>query len=69
VRSRISAWARAASFQSSGFSASAFSSARRFCALSQSKMPPQQGQALLDLLGQMSDLGTHCGLQSLSGAR
>jgi hypothetical protein len=59
VRSRISFWARSASFHSSGDSASAFSSSRRRTALSQSKMPPQQGQTLLDLAGQMADLGAH----------
>jgi len=59
VRSRITCWARAPSFQRSGLSAAAFSSSSRRSALSQSKMPPQQGQRLLDLLSQMSDLGAH----------
>jgi hypothetical protein len=69
VRSRISAWARAASFQSSGFSAAAFSSARRSTAWSQSKMPPQQGKALLDVLGKMRDLGSHGGLRCVDLSR
>ena len=59
VRSRITFWARSESFQSSGFSASAFSSSSRRTASSQSKMPPQQGQRLLDLLGHVGDLGAH----------
>jgi hypothetical protein len=59
----MTAWARSESFQSSGFSAAAFSSARRSTALSQSKMPPQQGQTLLDLFRDMRDLGSHGGLR------
>jgi hypothetical protein len=48
VRSRITFWAAAGSFQSSALSASAFSSARRRVDASQSKMPPQQSDGLLD---------------------
>jgi hypothetical protein len=69
VRSRISAWARSASFQSWGFSAAAFSSARRSTAWSQSKMPPQQGETLLDLFGEMLDLGAHSGLRCVDLSR
>ena len=50
LRSRISVCARCGSFQKSGASALAFSSSRRRTALSQSKMPPQQGERLLDLV-------------------
>jgi hypothetical protein len=66
VRSRITAWARSASFQSAGFSAALFSSPRRATAWSQSKMPPQQGQALLDLFHDMRQLGSHGGLRSVA---
>jgi hypothetical protein len=59
VRSRITFCARSASFQSSGFSAAAFSSSSRRSASSQSKMPPQQGERLLDVFGQVGDLGAH----------
>ena len=62
VRSRITPWARSESFQSSGSSATEFSSARRPTAWSQSKMPPQQGQTLLDLLHDLRHLGSHRGL-------
>jgi hypothetical protein len=48
VRSRISFCAASGSFQSAGFSALAFSSARRRVAVSTSKMPPQQSHGLLD---------------------
>jgi hypothetical protein len=37
------------SFQKAGFSVRAFRSSSRACALSQSKMPPQQARHLLDL--------------------
>jgi hypothetical protein len=40
-------------------SARAFSSSRRRKALSQSKMPPQQVDGLLDLVGGALNLGTH----------
>jgi hypothetical protein len=50
VRSRINACARAESSHSFGSSMAAFSSARRRVALSQSKMPPQQGQRGPDLV-------------------
>jgi hypothetical protein len=59
VRSRITLWARSASFQKFGSSASAFSSARRRSAAAGSKTPPQQFQRLLDLFGQRRNLGTH----------
>jgi hypothetical protein len=42
-----------------GFSALAFSSSRRRLALSQSKMPPQQGYGLLDLVGGAGNFWTH----------
>jgi hypothetical protein len=32
-------------------------------------MPPQQGEALLDLFGQMDDLGTHAQLRRMIGDR
>ena len=48
-RSRISFCAAAGSFQRAGSSARAFSSSRRRSDLSQSKMPPQQGDGLLDV--------------------
>jgi hypothetical protein len=46
-------------FQSFGSSALAFRSARRFGAVSQSKMPPQQAQRFLDLVGDVLGLGAH----------
>jgi hypothetical protein len=52
VRSRISACALPESDQRSGFSAAAFSSSSRRSALSQSKMPPQQRERLLDFVDQ-----------------
>jgi hypothetical protein len=42
-----------------GSSAAAFSSARRAFALSQSKMPPQQADSLLDLFDDGLDFGAH----------
>jgi hypothetical protein len=42
-----------------GSSAAAFSSARRFCDASQSKMPPQQRQRLLDGLHDRLGFGAH----------
>src|SRR5215470_15860759 len=59
VRSRITFWAFSGLSQSCGSSADAFSSSRRRSALSQSKMPPQQGQGRADLPRQSFDLGTH----------
>jgi hypothetical protein len=59
VRSRITFWARSPSFQSSGSSAARFSSSSRSSARSQSKMPPQQDERLLDLIGEMADLSAH----------
>jgi hypothetical protein len=61
VRSRIMAWAAAASFQSAGSSARWFSSSRRVTATSQSKMPPQQRDGLLDLFGQGFGFSGHGG--------
>jgi hypothetical protein len=52
-------WAASASFQSSGFSEAAFSSARRFSTVSQSKMPPQQSDRLLGGIRELFDLGAH----------
>jgi hypothetical protein len=52
-------WAASASFQRSGSSALAFSSARRFWAASQSKMPPQQPDRLLGGVHERFDLGAH----------
>jgi len=43
----------------SGSSAAAFSSASRAFALSQSKMPPQQGYCLLDFIDNRFDFGAH----------
>ena len=59
VRSRMSAWAASWSFQRLGSSARAFSSSRRLSAASQSKMPPQQAQGLLDLVDHGLGLGAH----------
>jgi hypothetical protein len=60
-RSRISFCAAAGSFQMAESSALAFSSSRRRLAASQSKMPPQQGDGLLDVVGGAADFGTHGG--------
>jgi hypothetical protein len=57
--SRRVACALAWSLHSDGSAAAAFSSSRRLSALSQSKMPPQQLQRLLDGGDALSDLGTH----------
>jgi hypothetical protein len=46
-------------FQRFGSSAWAFSSARRFWAVSQSKMPPQQSDRLLGGFGERFDFGAH----------
>ena len=59
LRSRISFCAAAASFHSVGSSARLFSSARRASATSQSKMPPQQRDRLLDLVVQGVGFGGH----------
>jgi hypothetical protein len=61
LRSRISFWAAAASFHSAGSSARLFSSARRASAASQSKMPPQQGNGLLDVVNGARDFRAHGG--------
>jgi hypothetical protein len=58
-RSRISFCAAWASFQIEGSSARAFSSSRRRLATSQSKMPPQQGDGLLDFVDGAGDFRTH----------
>jgi hypothetical protein len=52
-------WAASASFQRFGSSAFPFSSARRRCAASQSKMPPQQPDRLLGGFREVLDLGAH----------
>jgi len=46
-------------FQIAGSSALAFSSSRRRVDLSQSKMPPQQGDGLLDVVDGALDFGAH----------
>jgi hypothetical protein len=51
--------ALALSFQKAGFSASLFSSARRRCAVSTSKMPPQQANGLLDFVDQILGFRAH----------
>jgi len=51
--------AASASFQRSGSSEAAFSSARRFSTVSQSKMPPQQSDRLLGGIRALLDLGAH----------
>jgi len=51
--------AASASFQKAGFSALAFSSARRRVATSTSKMPPQQSQGLLDRFAERFGFGAH----------
>jgi hypothetical protein len=51
--------AASASFQSSGSSTFAFSSARRRVAASTSKMPPQQSHGLLDLFDERFGFGAH----------
>src|SRR4051812_32748878 len=66
ARSRSRPCAFWLSFQRLGSLASAFSSSRRRVALSQSKMPPQQLERLLDLGGDPVDFVTH-GPRSNSG--
>jgi hypothetical protein len=51
--------AASASFQRLGSSAAAFSSARRFWAESQSKMPPQQPDRLLGIVYEVRDFSAH----------
>jgi hypothetical protein len=53
------ACAASVSFQRSGSSARAFSSARRVWAASQSKMPPQQSDRLLGGVHEGFDFGAH----------
>jgi hypothetical protein len=65
-RSRINFCAAAGSFQMAGSSARAFSSSRRRRAASQSKMPPQQGNGLLDVVNGAGDFRAHSRL--LNGA-
>jgi hypothetical protein len=52
-------WAAAWEFHNEGSSARAFNSASRFSALSQSKMPPQQGQRSSDLRHHRFGFATH----------
>jgi len=52
-------WAFWGSFQMAGSSDLAFSSARRFWAVSQSKMPPQQSDGLLHVIDQRRDFSAH----------
>ena len=59
VRSRMIFCAASALFQRLGSSTLAFSSARRRCAVSTSKMPPQQSHGLLDGLNQRFGFGAH----------
>jgi hypothetical protein len=59
VRSRISFCAVSGSFQSAGSSALTFSSARRRCEASTSKMPPQQSDGLLNVGFQRKRFGAH----------
>jgi hypothetical protein len=47
------------SLQNSGDSVCAVSASRRSCAVSQSKMPPQQAQHLLDVGDGFFDFRTH----------
>jgi hypothetical protein len=51
--------AASASFQNSGCSVCAFSSARRFVAASKSKMPPQQSDGLLGGFEQILNFSAH----------
>jgi len=59
VRSRITFCAALVSFQRLGSSTRAFSAASSRSSLSGSKMPPQQGERLLDLADDGLDLGFH----------
>jgi hypothetical protein len=54
------------SFQSLGSSALWFSSASRACAVSQSKMPPQENESLLDGIDVFLRFGAH-GIASMFG--
>src|SRR5712671_5102006 len=60
LRSRMRFCAVCASFQNCGDSDLAFSSSSRRTDLSQSKMPPQQGERLLDLFDGPLGLAAHC---------
>src|SRR5258706_5773069 len=59
LRSRMRFCAVCASFQNCGDSDLTFSSSSRRTDLSQSKMPPQQGERLLDLFDGPFGLGAH----------
>src|SRR4051812_30531412 len=59
VFSRITDWARPLSFHRLGSFAASVSSSRRFSDVSQSKMPPQQPERLLDGLDRRLDFGAH----------
>jgi len=52
-------WAFLGSFQRFGSSVLAFSSASLMGALSQSKMPPQEGQRFVDVIDQFLRFGAH----------
>jgi hypothetical protein len=67
LRSRITFWARSLEFQRFGSSAAAFSSSSRFLARSQSKMPPQQADHLLDFIDKGLDFGAHLGAREFGG--
>jgi len=67
LRSRISFWAAVGLSQKPGSSACAFSSSRRFWALSQSKTPPQQLNRLLDIIGMGLQFGAHGNFRPLQG--
>jgi hypothetical protein len=60
--------ARSGSFQRPGSSTKPFSSASLCWDASQSKMPPQQGHTLLDLVDDGLDLGTHGAFLVRSGS-
>jgi hypothetical protein len=66
VRSRIIGCALTGSFQKSGRSERAFSSARRFSATPQSKTPPEQADGLPDRLNHVLEFRSH---RLLSAAR
>jgi hypothetical protein len=53
-------------FHSLGSSARLLSSASRACAVSQSKMPPQEDEGLLDGIDEFLRFGAH-GVASMSG--
>jgi hypothetical protein len=59
----MTACARSGESQSLGSSTAAFSSASRRFARSQSKMPPQQANGLLDPSDNVLDFGAHSGFR------